>query len=301
MNEDHITSWFAEQTNIDAARFPIGIGDDMAQMVAGADGTLLITCDMLLDGTHFDLSVHSLAQVGYKAMAASLSDCAGMATIPVCAVGATALPVGFGADQLKQLHAGIQKAATMFDCPVIGGDMTKWSDAAGRFAVNITMLSKVSGWHEPVRRSRAKVGDTICVTGMLGGSLAGGHLDFTPRVREALAMTKSARLNAMMDITDGLSTDMNRICKQSGVGARIEAKAIPLSEAAKQKDDPLAAALNDGEDFELLFTVSPDEFAKLPDIGVPITPVGEITDTRGMEIEVDGVTKELLPGGFEHL
>ena len=103
----------------------------------------------------------------------------------------------------------------------------------------------------------------ICVTGSLGGSGLRKHLEFEPRVDEALEIARIADLHAMMDLSDGLSTDLNRICHQSGVGAMVEASALPISEDAKAQADPLSAALNEGEDFELLFTLSPDQWEQV--------------------------------------
>lgn len=301
--EDLITSWFAAQSRLDPAQFPIGIGDDMAEIQLADGASVLMTTDMLTDGVHFDLSSCTLEQAGYKAMAASLSDCAAMATLPLCAVAAVSLPADFGGEQLKRLYGGLMRAGRPFDCELVGGDITKWKHPEGKLALCISMLSRPSGHHPPVRRNGARPGDLICVTGTLGGSLLGKHLTFIPRVREALEITKLATIHAMMDITDGLSTDLNRICSQSKTGALIEADKIPISEAAMTTKDPLSSALHDGEDFELLLTLAESEWKKLrPVHTVPITQIGRITHTGKMQIQMpEGQIEDLKPKGFDHL
>jgi thiamine-monophosphate kinase len=300
--EDEITAWFARQSKVSAGDFPIGVGDDMAQVRLGKE-SVFITTDMLLDGVHFDLRRVTLEQVGYKAMAVSLSDCAAMATIPVAAVVAVAMPKGFGARELKRLHGGLVRAGERFGCALIGGDITSWK-TKHPFAINVAMLSR-QGANEPVRRSGAKVGDCICVTGSLGGSGYGRHLEFVPRVAEALKIAQMVKLNSMMDISDGLSSDLSRICRQSRVGAVIDAEWIPVSADAARTKDPLSSALNDGEDFELLFTLSSRGAGRLWDRWsgpVPITQIGEITGSGKVQIRMpNGRLRTLRAEGYDHL
>jgi thiamine-monophosphate kinase len=251
---------------------------------------------MLLDGVHFDTKKATLEQIGYKTMAASLSDCAAMATIPLAAVVSVGLPRNFGSQKLKRLHKGILIAAKKYNCPLVGGDMTSWNKP---LAISVSMLS-VPGKTKPVQRSTAKIGDFVCVTGTVGGSLAGKHLIFEPRIKEALAVA-AAGANSMMDISDGLSTDLNHICRLSKKGAIIEAEKIPISKNARN----LNSALNDGEDFELLFTMPQKKFERLKKhwrFKVKLTAIGKITGDKLVKIKMrNGKIIKLLPGGYDHL
>jgi thiamine-monophosphate kinase len=314
--ETEIVKYFAAKGKLKAAKFPIGIGDDMAQVKLSAKSSVLITTDMLLDGVHFDTKKATPEQIGYKSMAVSLSDCAAMATIPLAAVVSVALPRkprglkpgkprGLKPTLLK-LHKGILAAAKKYNCPLIGGDMTSWDKPSSsakamedKLAVSVAMLSIPAGT-KPVQRSTAKAGDLICVTGTLGGSIAKRHLEFEPRLKESLVIAK-AGANAMIDISDGLSTDLNHICRLSKKGAVVEADKIPVSRNAKGLD----SALNDGEDFELLFTMPRKKFERLKKqwrFKTKLTEIGEIVSKKSVKIKIkNGKIVNLPPKGYDHL
>ena len=302
LTEDQFVAWLEAQRRLDPRRFPVGIGDDMAQIRLTDAASVLITTDMLLEGVHFDLATATLEQVGYKAMAASLSDCAAMATRPLAAVVSVGLPPHLTADQIKQVHAGILRASDRYNCPVVGGDMTCWRSPLP-LVINVAMLSEPAT-SRPVTRNGARVGDAICVTGVLGRSLAGRHLDFEPRVQEAICIAQTVELHAMMDLSDGLASDLPRICQRSGVGAVIEADGLPVSEQARRSPDPVHSALCDGEDFELLFTLSERDCRRLLKTWsqpVPVTRIGTITGTGKVQIRTaDGTVQDLKDRGYDH-
>jgi thiamine-monophosphate kinase len=300
-SEDKLTAWFESQCQYAPDKIPIGIGDDMAHVNLPGH-SVLVTTDMLVETVHFDLAQASLEQVGYKAMAVNLSDCAGMATVPMAAVVALALPQKFTEDQLKELYRGILQAASTYQCPLIGGDLCGCR-AGDPLTVNITMLSR-PGENAPITRTGAQIGDCLCVTGSLGGSYSGKHLCFEPRIKEALSLSGLAKIHAMLDISDGLSADLNRICTRSQVGAILNSQAIPVSLAAQASQNPLDAALNDGEDFELLFTLDETEYTRLQtdwNHPTPVTCIGITTQDRRIRIKApDGNLSELKIRGYDH-
>ena len=304
-SEFKLIEWIRQQRQDEDAKDVItGIGDDMAVVLVGGR-KLLITTDMLLEGVHFDLERATLEQVGYKAMACSLSDCAAMAAVPFVAVVAVALPQNMTMDQARQLHQGLQQAAEKYNCPIVGGDTTSWDKP---LTIDVTMLAK-TGATEPILRSGAQVGDTILVTGELGGSLQGRHLRFCPRVQESQLLTQMAELHAMIDISDGLSIDLKHICCESKVAAEIDAQAIPVSQAVRNSADSLTAALSDGEDFELLFCVSPSDAEKLlqewpRQSTVRLNFVGRIIQAKSEQRlfirQANGTVEPLEVKGWEH-
>ena len=313
-SEFQLIAWIRRQGPEQGAGVRTGIGDDMAVLQLGGE-KLLITTDMLLEGVHFDLSTATLEQVGYKAMACSLSDCAAMASIPAAAVVSVALTDAMTMKQAQQLQVGLGRAAERYDCPLVGGDTTSWDKP---LAINVSMLSRAGG-SEPVLRSGARVDDVIMVTGELGGSLAGRHLEFEPRVAEALKLAELADLHAMIDISDGLSSDLDHIAAESKVAAVIEGWKVPISAAARGSSDPLGAALSDGEDFELLFCVDRADAEKLlsqwaEHSSVQLSSIGRIVSSgedggasptlQGPRIflqrEADGSLESVRPSGWRH-
>jgi thiamine-monophosphate kinase len=311
--EFELIDWFRRRAQ-PHSRLSVGIGDDAAVLTWLRSNEALVTVDMLMQGVHFTIPPATLPQVGRKALAVNLSDIAAMGGRPIAAVVALALPrthsvaaefagAASGDSIGRGLFEGIDELADQFDVAVAGGDTNSWD---GPLVVCVTVLGEVAG-HGPIRRSDAQVGDWIFVTGSFGGSLAGKHLTFEPRVREALVLQQQIALHAMTDVSDGLSQDLYHILEESSVGAVVFEEAIPISDAAHMASDgrtPLEHALEDGEDFELLFTVAPQDGRQLvtnPPFETKLTWIGEIVAGSGCQLRDRLGRLSLLPRrGWEH-
>ena len=226
-----------------------------------------------------------------------------MAGRPVAAFVSAGLPRRGGRALAEELYRGLREVADAFDTAIGGGDTNSWD---GPLVISVTLLGEATP-RGPVTRAGARPGDWLLVTGPLGGSILGKHLDFTPRVREALALHQAADLHALIDTSDGLAADLWHILEESRVGAVLEEAKVPISEAAAAVRDgrsSLEHALSDGEDFELLFTVSPGDGQALldkPPCAALLSHIGEITPGPGCSLKwTDGTVKPLAALGWKH-
>ena len=307
-----------------------GIGDDAAVLRQRAGLDTVVTADLLVEGVDFRLGHGwtSPRDLGHKALAVSLSDVAAMGARPRFCLLSVGVPRrlwhgGFP----EEFYRGVGGLARPHGVRVIGGDT---SSAPDRVVVDSVVIGEVRRGRA-VTRDGARPGDQIFVTGALGGAAAGlrvlegrarrgskrknltrGEAALVrrqvrpePRVGWGALLGEKGLATAMIDLSDGLSSDLAHVCRESGVGARVEADLLPVEPLLKSAagDEALALALDGGEDFELLFTVRPRAAARLPREvgGVPVTRVGEVTGERGRVMLVRGGRARLLrPGGFEH-
>ena len=258
---------------------------------------------MLMEGVDFTIPPATPRQIGWKSLAVNLSDIAAMAGKPVACVVSVALPRQNGFELGRGLMDGIGECADRFGVALAGGDTNTWD---GPLVISITVLGEPTP-KGPVLRSGALPGDWIMATGSFGGSISGRHLDFIPRVAEALALQQATTLHAMIDVSDGLAADLWHILDESQVGAILDAGAIPVSlQASESRDEksPLDHALSDGEDFELLFTVSAANGERLlnsPLFATPVSHIGEITAGRDCFLRsADGNLRSLPALGWKH-
>jgi thiamine-monophosphate kinase len=284
-------------------RTRLGIGDDTALLAAAGDAGILITLDVLSEGVHFDLTRCTAEDVGRKALAVNLSDIAAMAGQPTAALVGLVLPRDRAGRLSGPLMDGLFKMADAYEVDVVGGDTNTWD---GPLVISVTLLGEPTG-RGAVTRSGAQSGDWLFVTGALGGSLAGRHLSFQPRISEALALHHSVELHAMIDLSDGIASDVRHIARESGVGVVIDAQAVPIHDdvdPALPFEERLHHALCDGEDFELLFAVAEQDGRRLlddPPIDVPLHHIGKATNDGECRLQSPaGPISPLPEGGWVH-
>lgn len=296
------------------------VGDDCAILPKNSTEDLLISSDALVEEIDFRLDWASPEFIGHRALAVSLSDIAAMGGKPTYSIVAIGLPTAlWQAKFMDRFYDGWFELASKFEVTLVGGDISR---TPAKVFIDSVVIGEVPTG-KAILRSGAEAGHSIYVTGPLGGSAAGlrklvggerfnpsasdplieKHLRPMPQVQIGQQLRKSELVSSMIDLSDGLSSDLAHICRASGVGARIYANDIPFSaelmEFAGSVDVMLDLTLNGGEDFELLFT-SPE-----PDLGsrlaLDIFRIGEITPNSGViELEREGKTELLPPGGFHH-
>jgi len=282
---------------------PHGFGDDMAPLELQAGG-LMWSTDMLMDGIDFESEKHAWREIGHKAMAVSLSDCAASAAAPIAAVCAVALNNKLTMADALELYRGMRDCGEAAGCPITGGDTNSWDSPT---VVSVTVAAKPDEGRAPVSRAGARPGDRVFLTGAVGGSILGRHLRPEPRIQTALMINRRLKAHAMIDISDGLVIDLWHICEASAVGAVVDAN---LLDGVVHPDARLLAkktgrshtqhALYDGEDFELIVATSPEtDMEAARRLG--LLPLGEITAQQQLLLrERDGRTRELEIAGWEH-
>jgi thiamine-monophosphate kinase len=304
-----------------------GIGDDCAVIRRGADQVELVTTDALLEGVHFDPAWHPPRLLGRKAAAVNLSDIAAMGGQPRYAFLALGLPGDYRQAWLEEFMAGFMERLAEFATVLIGGDTVKSLQGT---MLSVTVLGEMAE-SEILMRSTARVGDLVLVSGPLGEAAAGlelcrqgqvkegdprwsrllaAHLDPTPEIGLGRVLAHSRLVSAMMDLSDGLATDLANLCRESRVGAEIDGTALPISPETSQAAgfwsvDPRVWALSGGEDYRLLLTVAPDKVETLADLvrqqlGRELFPVGRIVAEPGVRLLEDGTSREITDLGFDH-
>lgn len=270
----------------------VGSGDDCAVLRFDKNSYQLFTCDMIVEGVDFTLRDKPYL-IGRKALAISISDIAACAGIPHQALVSIGMPKNTKVELIDEIFRGIHDLARKFGINIVGGDISR----SRQMVIDVSMLGRVEK-KNLVLRSTAKVGDIIFVSGPLGGSIRGKHLGFTPRLKAARLLVKDYKINSMIDISDGLVQDLRHITGQSKVGAAIYELLIPIAIEARSMNE----ALYMGEDFELLFTVSPGAAKRILKRNYGFFPIGEITEIRyGLRL-VDKQGREKSPQlkGFRH-
>lgn len=303
--EREIIRLFKARNNARRDSVRLGIGDDGAILSATEQDTVWVT-DTISEGVHFDLAKCSLEQVGRKAMAVNLSDIAAMGAEPIAALVTIVLPRSLTIEKIESLASGICDMADVYDVAIVGGDTNRHD---GPLVVGVAISGSVDSG-KAWRLDGARENDLIVVTGKLGGSISGRHLNFLPRVNLARYIASNYAVHAATDISDSLTIDLGTVVSASRVSAKLLTQDVPITQAAKELSkfsgkSALEHALFDGEDFELLLTLKPDvaemlvadkKAQQIADGELFI--VGEITSGSGAILDHEG--NEISPRGYEH-
>jgi thiamine-monophosphate kinase len=284
-----------------------GPGDDAAILRWHDRADLMATVDVLTDTVDFRLTEIDPRRAGRKALAVNLSDAAAMACRPVAALVGLVVPRAGGLHLAQEIFEGLLPLAEGYDVAIAGGDTNSWE---GPLVISVTLLAQVTS-RGPLRRGGAVAGDMIVVTGRFGGSILGKHLDFEPRVREALLLNERYELHAGIDVSDGLSLDLAHVAAASGCGAQLDLARVPIAPAAHalvqsrpEGSTALEHALADGEDFELILAVPPDVARRMEreqPLAVPLSIIGQFVAEPGLwQIDAHGRRGKLTPQGYEH-
>jgi thiamine-monophosphate kinase len=310
----------ATRTGFRNSALRLGIGDDAALFKGTTGRDQILTCDWFLEGSHFLRDKHPPEAVGWKCLARAVSDVAAMGGLPRCFLLSLALPASHTGIWLEQFLVGLRRAAKRFGCELVGGDTTRRKD----ILINVTVVGEVRTGRA-VLRVGARPGDVLFVSGRAGEAELGlrvlrrgktgvngrdpifkKHLYPEPRLALGRWLAAKRLASAMMDLSDGLSSDLPRLCTASGVGARVEAAKIPAvrfpNSARGRHRDRLDLALHGGDDYELLFTVPRRKRKLVPRSfgGIPITPIGEITRALSLVlVDEAGLEQPLANRGWD--
>jgi thiamine-monophosphate kinase len=295
MKEWDLINWITAQ-GLDGEAILVGPGDDCA--VLAIDGRqVLVTVDQVIDGVHVDVARCGPAAAGRKALARNLSDIAAMAGEPTAAVASVILPKGADDSVGQEVYRGLRMLADEFGCPIVGGDVAM---ANQPLSISVTVLGQMPMGRAPILRSGASAGEVLCVTGQLGRAWQNGRdLVFAPRLAAATELASTCMPSAMIDLSDGLASDLRHLCCASGCGAIIDTAVVPLAPGATVEQ-----ALGDGEDYELLFAVPAEQAHALCQVGlagVSVTRIGELTDGNDIMLrDIRGEQIPMPPLGWEH-
>ena len=317
LGERELVSSIREEFSAKGKDLILGIGDDAA-VIRGAEGSCLLTTDLLIENVHFTASLHPPRYLGRKSLNVNLSDIAAMGGRPRFALLGLALRKGLEKAWVRAFFGGLKAAAMEAGVTLVGGDIS----AAKRIVVSITVIGEAGKF---IRRSGARPGDLIFVSGYLGDAAAGlrllrrgyrlgqdkmadhllrAFLDPAPQIALGLALSRRKAANAMIDTSDGLSVDLLHLCEESGTGAEIDLDRLPLSPAIRALEKkPGRLALQGGEDYQLLFAVSPGKAGFIARLQrrFLLQQVGRMTRRKGIfVIDPKGRRRPLKAGGYEH-